>query len=138
MNSKSAVRAAGLAVAVALSLGMRSAAAEGLPLPDLENHRWKHRVVVIDASDIASPDYQTQAAALLPVWVGLLERDLFIVTQIKPAAAFRVRLVGKDGGVKFDSAKPVSADALFALIDAMPMRREEAAAKKEQAVKPRS
>lgn len=107
-------------------------------MPDLENHRWKYRVVVIDAADITSPDYQTQAAALLPGWVGLLERDLFIVTQIKPAAAFRVRLVGKDGGVKFDSAKPVSADVLFALIDAMPMRREEAAAKKEQAVKPRS
>lgn len=130
------MRAAGLAVALALG-GMRSAAAEGLPLPDLGNHRWKHRVVVIDTPDSASPDYQTQAAALLTVWAGLLERDLFIVTQIKPAAAFRVRLVGKDGGVKFDSAKPISSDALFALIDAMPMRREEAAAKKEPAVKPR-
>jgi hypothetical protein len=137
MNSKSAARAAGLAVASVLAFGMRSAAADGLPLPGLEDHRWKHRVVVIDTADIASPDYRIQAAALLPVWADLLERDLFIVTQIKPAAAFRVRLVGKDGGVKFDTAKPILADALFALIDAMPMRRGEEAAKKKQAVKPR-
>lgn len=40
-------------------------------------------------------------------------------------AAFRVVLVGKDGGVKLSSASPVPVDRLFALIDAMPMRQRE-------------
>ena len=61
------------------------------------------------------------------MWEGLIERDLHIVTRGE-AAAFRVRLIGKDGGEKLDSAAPVSAAALFALIDAMPMRRAEMAA----------
>jgi Domain of unknown function (DUF4174) len=128
MNSKSAVHAAGLAVALALC-GALTARAEGLPLPELGEYLGRHRVLVIDTPDSASADYQIQAAALLPDWAGLLARDLAIVTQTK-ASSFRVRLVGKDGGVKLDSAKPVAADALFAMIDAMPMRRKEAAARK--------
>jgi hypothetical protein len=128
MNSKSAVHAAGLAIALALS-GNQPARAEGLPLPELKKHLGVHRVLVIDTPDPASSDYQTQAAALLPDWAGLLERDLTIVTQMK-AAGFRVRLVGKDGGVKLDSAKPVVAADLFALIDAMPMRRQEVRSRK--------
>jgi hypothetical protein len=128
MNSKSAVHAAGLAIALALS-GIQSARAEGLPLPELKKHLGAHRVLVIDTPDPSSSDYQTQAAALLPDWAGLLERDLAIVTQTK-ATRFRVRLVGKDGGVKLDSSTPVAADALFALIDAMPMRRQEVKSRK--------
>jgi hypothetical protein len=42
-----------------------------------------------------------------------------------PVDQFRVVLVGKDGGVKLSSLKPVSASQIFALIDAMPMRRDE-------------
>jgi hypothetical protein len=36
-----------------------------------------------------------------------------------------VRLIGKDGGVKLDRDTPVAVAELFALIDAMPMRRAE-------------
>ena len=45
------------------------------------------------------------------------------------APAFRVRLVGKDGGVKLDQATPIEVTTLFALIDAMPMRRAEMASR---------
>jgi hypothetical protein len=38
---------------------------------------------------------------------------------------FKVYLVGKDGHTALSSDKPVSADYLFAKIDAMPMRQEE-------------
>jgi len=119
--------AAGLA-SVLFVAGPVPPSAETPPLPDLESHRWKHRVLVIDTPHTAAADYQTQAAALLPVWAGLIERDLYIVTRGE-AVAFRVRLIGKDGGVKLDAAAPVSAEALFALIDAMPMRRSEAESK---------
>jgi len=94
------------------------------PLPELGEHRWQHRVLVIDTPGTSVPAYQTQAAALLPAWAGLLERDLHLITR-DAAPAFRVRLVGKDGGVKLDRDTPVAAAELFALIDAMPMRRAE-------------
>ena len=38
---------------------------------------------------------------------------------------FTVLLIGKDGGEKFRSHQPISAQKLFSLIDAMPMRRQE-------------
>ena len=38
---------------------------------------------------------------------------------------FTVVLVGKDGGEKYRSHRPLSTAELFALIDAMPMRRAE-------------
>jgi hypothetical protein len=41
------------------------------------------------------------------------------------AGAFRVVLIGKDGGVKIEAAAPLPARRLFETIDAMPMRRDE-------------
>jgi hypothetical protein len=41
------------------------------------------------------------------------------------ASAFRVVLVGKDGGVKLSAGTPVTADTLYRLVDSMPMRRRE-------------
>lgn len=93
-------------------------------LPELAEHRWRHRVLIVDAPSLDDPGYRAQASAFLAVWSGLLERDLHIITR-QQAPAFRVRLVGKDGGVKLDQGTPVSPDELFALIDAMPMRRAE-------------
>ena len=45
------------------------------------------------------------------------------MTQV--GKVFRVRLVGKDGGVKLDRGAPVDIPTLFVLIDAMLMRRAE-------------
>jgi len=38
---------------------------------------------------------------------------------------FAVLLIGKDAGVKLRSPEPVTTDTVFALIDSMPMRRQE-------------
>ena len=95
-----------------------------LPLPDLSAQRWRERVVVIDAPTPDDAAFQAQAAALLPAWRGLRERDVLVLTRFE-AAAFQFRLVGKDGGVKLTSAQPVAVNELFAIIDAMPMRRAE-------------
>jgi hypothetical protein len=80
---------------------------------------------------------------------GLNERDMVIIfvirdtvsTKGRPAAAvaavdlrdaygvlpheFRVVLIGKDGDVKLRQEEPISMADLFALIDAMPMRKQE-------------
>jgi hypothetical protein len=42
-----------------------------------------------------------------------------------PPNGWQTALVGKDGGVKARWASPVDPDDIFALIDAMPMRRDE-------------
>lgn len=92
-------------------------------LPDLSAHQWRHRVLIIDTPTQQSAEYLQQNAALAAASAGLQERDVKIVTQA--AKIFRVRLVGKDGGVKLDRGVPVDVATLFALIDAMPMRRSE-------------
>ena len=92
-------------------------------LPNLSAHRWKHRVLIIDTPSSEATEYRRQRSALEAAAAGLKERDLIVITQAAPT--FRVRLVGKDGGVKLDQAEPVKLSALFALIDAMPMRQTE-------------
>jgi hypothetical protein len=92
-------------------------------LPDLSAQQWSRRVLVIDTPSPESAEYRRQSAALAAASAGLQERHVEIVT--KAGKGFRVRLVGKDGGVKLDRGEPVDVPTLFALIDAMPMRRAE-------------
>lgn len=70
---------------------------------------------------------------------GITERDILVKSlhigstknvilkdwNIDPTKNFTFILVGRDGGEKFRSNKFVTADQLFALIDAMPMRKNE-------------
>ncbi len=66
---------------------------------------------------------------------GIKERDINIVVVnagstffdkygVKPGE-FKVVLVGKDGGEKYQSGQVVPIAKIFALIDAMPMRKAE-------------
>ena len=69
--------------------------------------------------------------------LGVQERDIEIHTynvsnakeahqwKVSAAAAFTFILVGKDGGEKLRSDTVVSAEQLFSIIDAMPMRKDE-------------
>ena len=108
---------------VCLVAGCADVLTSDTTMPDLTAHHWRHRVVVIDTPSRQSADYLRQSAALEAASAGLRERDVIIVTQA--AKNFRVRLVGKDGGVKFTGNTPVDPASLFALIDAMPMRQAE-------------
>lgn len=70
---------------------------------------------------------------------GIKERDILIKSfhtgsannallrdwNIDPTKKFTFILVGRDGGEKFRSNEFVTADKLFALVDAMPMRQHE-------------
>jgi hypothetical protein len=113
-------------LAVYLAEGCTGAPAAGLALPDLAAHQWRHRVLVIDTPEQLTEDYRRQLASLDAAKAGLEERDLRVVTRTG-APAFRVRLIGKDGAVKLDQETPIEVTTLFALIDAMPMRRAEMA-----------
>jgi hypothetical protein len=82
------------------------------------------RLLIVATPALDDPSYRAQAAALIAAWDGLIERDFRILTETG-AKAFSVRLLGKDGGEKLRSNQPVSTESLFALVDAMPMRRQE-------------
>lgn len=101
-----------------------------LPLPgDLTRFRGQARVLLVNTPSVAHDAlYRDQAALWLPDWAGWVERDVFILTR-EGSGVFSVRLVGKDGGVKFTSTRPVTTRELFAIIDAMPMRQAEAGRK---------
>lgn len=70
---------------------------------------------------------------------GMVERDIvieqfcqnkenknkFTSLNIPSDSSFTLILIGKDGGEKFRSYKPVSAKDIFDMVDVMPMRRQE-------------
>jgi hypothetical protein len=115
----------------------------------LDRYRWQNRILLVFAPDAASALYRRQQEMLLVAERGLNERDMVIIfvirdtvsTKGRPAAAvaavdlrdaygvlpheFRVVLIGKDGDVKLRQEEPISMADLFALIDAMPMRKQE-------------
>jgi hypothetical protein len=127
-------------------LGGMAMGADARPLDAL---RWEKRVIVMLADGGDDPALAEQEARLRAAAADLAERDVVLVTARGPVVSvdgntdeaptadelrdayadstsgFQVVLVGKDGAVKLRSAEPVAAGDLFALIDTMPMRRQE-------------
>jgi hypothetical protein len=108
----------------------------------LRESRWKKRVLLIAASNAGQADFQQQKSLLAAREAALTERDFLVVEvryeQISAAdqqflkrelgiqpPAFAVVLIGKDGGVKEKSGRPITPEALFGTVDKMPMRRQE-------------
>lgn len=113
-----------------------------LPLPSglsaLEEEQWKSRPVIVFASSPDDPRLREQRKLWQDHRAGLAERDVTVWVSTRPSeqAAWRRRLglpaegfaavlIGKDGGVKWRSAEPMTPEELFRRIDAMPMRQSE-------------
>lgn len=117
---------------------------------DLESYTWKNRIVLLFSDSDSNPDLEVQTRELLSDKEGLEQRDLkiFKISHGESAidlltqdtlrmkhnlrskykvddAGFYVVLIGKDGSVKFRDSNFVSKEKLFAIIDAMPMRKAE-------------
>lgn len=103
---------------------------------ELKEYRWRNRLVLLFATSVDNPAYVEQRNVLEAVPEGLSERHTVVLTDTYPEAAgalrarfdpqgFEVLLIGKDGGVKLRQGQPVTAETLFATIDAMPMRQRE-------------
>lgn len=117
---------------------------------ELSKFRWKNRIMLIfSTSEDGSPSTH-QKKILLQDEAGLLERDLLIFEILKDQSitelihekhyryspqfwrslgpskpVFTVLLIGKDGTEKLRSHTVVTTKELYAVIDAMPMRRSE-------------
>jgi hypothetical protein len=125
-------------------------AAPALATPSgLDAWRWRKRVVLVFAPAPDDPRLAAERRALATLTQAADDRDLVAVEIVGDRAtppgvhavdlrkrlhvgpaAFRVLLIGKDGGVKLDERTIVGPDRLAALIDAMPMRQDEMAARR--------
>lgn len=110
------------------------------------SYQWSHRLLVVFTPDLEQSEYLTQQSDWEKVAEGFADRQLkiWIVTPEtidgEPIQAtsdalyrrygvmkdtFEVVLIGKDGGVKLKQNEALTSEKLFAVIDAMPMRRQE-------------
>jgi hypothetical protein len=117
---------------------------------DLGAYRWRNRLLLVFAPSADLPAYQQYRQELVRQRPSIEDRDLIIFrivekgqsfrgeTPLSPEAADslrqrfggsgagpRVVLIGKDGGVKLAQAAFTPLADIFALIDSMPMRRQE-------------
>ena len=113
-------------------------------MPGIEQYLWRSRVLLLFAPRADDPALVRQRAILAGAGAAMSERDLVPIEVIGAdrqdealrrrfgagAGRFRAVLVGKDGGAKLSSAEPLPAERLSEVIDAMPMRRGEAASRK--------
>lgn len=107
----------------------------------LRKNRDAKRLILVVAQTAAQADFKEQKAMLAANADELTERDIivlellydklpaadaaFLARQLGGRPAFAAVLIGKDGGVKAKSLRPIMPPRLFETIDAMPMRREE-------------
>jgi hypothetical protein len=111
-------------------------------------YKWKKRPLVVFAA-AGSSDLERQRAIVARDRAGFAERHMVVVYVVDDSVSadggvrpglsgsairalygvkpgqFRAILVGKDGGAKLSSPKPLTSSRLFATIDAMPMRIDE-------------
>ena len=103
-----------------------------LPRQNIHRHIW------LFTTDAGNASFTAQKSILNKDAAGLKERDILVheVIGLKanetlfkkykaPAPGFTFILTGKDGGEKLRSNKAVGLEKLYAIIDAMPMRKAE-------------
>ena len=108
----------------------------------LKKYIWQNRVLLVIADSKTNAQLKQQQDILSKQSTALQNRDLEVLylplNEIKQAdktfltSQFSIKendfcaiLIGKDGGEKLRSEKPLEAENLYETIDAMPMRKQE-------------
>ena len=102
---------------------------------ELNQYLWKNRIILTFVEDEDHPDLIKLKAEMKEHECGILDRDLLYFhfsndgktgnLTTKNDQFYRILLIGKDGGIKYESKRSVSLIQLFELIDSMPMRQDE-------------
>ena len=102
---------------------------------ELSRYLWKNRIILTFADDEDHPDLIKLKVEMKENNCEILNRDLLhfhFSNEGKTGnhtttndQSFRILLIGKDGGIKYESNRSVSLIQLFELIDSMPMRQDE-------------
>ena len=131
------------------SLGALLVAGQAVDAAALAAYQGRKRPLVIFAPAADHPLLQRQRNDINGNRLALSDRDIVVVYVVAAAVntefgsgpgmsgaalrtrfrvgegAFRVLLIGKDGGVKLESAAPILHGDILSEIDRLPMRREE-------------
>ncbi|GMN09226.1 DUF4174 domain-containing protein [Croceitalea sp. MTPC9] len=121
---------------------------------NLEDYRWKNRILIIQTSNAADNQYKSQIEELVGLEQEFKERKLVIfkiledkytlknylekknteswqsITKqfkeyLEKHSKFQILLIGLDGGTKLRQKTVLKSSELFNIIDAMPMRSSE-------------
>ncbi|MBC8235233.1 DUF4174 domain-containing protein [bacterium] len=117
---------------------------------DLEDYKWKNRLIFIFAPSRNHPGYQAQKTETEGKIPEIIDRDLVVFEILEDGQSkvgddilgteaitflrekfnvepgkYTVILVGKDGGEKLRGDENVPLADIFSLIDTMPMRQQE-------------
>ena len=102
---------------------------------ELYQYLWKNRIILTFAEDEDHPDLIKLKVEMNENNCEILNRDLLHFhfsndhkignPTTRNDQSFRILLIGKDGGIKYESNRSVSLIHLFELIDSMPMRQDE-------------
>lgn len=119
------------------------------PVAAMSGYTWKKRPLVVFAPAATSENLSRQRGIVTALKPAFQDRQIVVIyvvgdqvsADLGPGpnlgadalrarygvgtGSFRAILVGKDGGVRLSSPRPIAAATLFATIDAMPMRKEE-------------
>jgi hypothetical protein len=109
---------------------------------DLNEFKWKNRLVIVFADSEDDPAFIEQMELLNLRPEELSERDVVVIVDTDPAArsdirlkmrprGFMLTLVGKDGNVAIRKPFPWSVREITRSIDKMPMRQREIREAKE-------
>jgi hypothetical protein len=137
------------AILISLMLIASSPNAKETPM-DLSQFQWKNRLLFLFAPNRSHPLFDVLQKSIANQQAEVADRDLVIFEILESGASrmdtrdldpqtaqslrdkfdvrpgrFTVILVGKDGGIKLTRQDQTRLEDIFALIDAMPMRREE-------------
>jgi hypothetical protein len=136
-----------MSIAAIFPINGRNAFAEPLGMSQFQ---WKNRLLFVFAPHRDHPMFDSLHNSLAAQKSEVAERDLVVFTILESGQSsmnakllasetalslrkrynvnqgeFAVILVGKDGGIKLNRQNETRLEEIFALIDAMPMRREE-------------
>ena len=121
---------------------------------NLEQHKWQHRLLIIETTNKTNAAYKNQIKEFVHAAAELADRKLIIYELVGDkykktdylarendtdwkvidevnkkfwniTNTFKVQLIGLDGGIKLEQKEILKKEILFAVIDAMPMRKWE-------------
>ncbi|WP_054559426.1 DUF4174 domain-containing protein [Croceitalea dokdonensis] len=109
-----------------------------LKAQNLEEYQWRNRLLIL-FGDSSTEAFLRQKQLLTKEKAALEERAILIFEgnrelqeQLQLNAEFEgIILIGKDGGVKHKKPFTVQPEAIFSMIDGMPMRKAEIRNKKK-------
>ena len=123
---------------------------------DLTQFQWKNRLLFIFTPDADDKLFQKLQNEIIAKKVEVEDRDLVVFEVLErgpsmmnaahldqkkvdsirkhfsvPHKSFRIILIGKDGSIKLKRDDQIDLEAIFELIDSMPMRKDEIRQKKQ-------